>query len=38
MTPSDLSWLVEDNIARTLQGVKGVGGVERVGGVAVRCA
>ena len=34
MTPADLSWLVEDNIARTLQGVKGVGGVERVGGVA----
>ena len=34
MTPAELSWLVEDNIARTLQGVKGVGGVERVGGVA----
>ncbi len=34
MTPADLSWLVEDKIARTLQGVKGVGGVERVGGVA----
>ena len=34
MTAAELSWLVEDNIARTLQGVKGVGGVERVGGVA----
>jgi hydrophobe/amphiphile efflux-1 (HAE1) family protein len=34
MTPADLSWFVEDNVARTLQGVKGVGGVERVGGVA----
>ncbi|MFD1303153.1 efflux RND transporter permease subunit [Methylobacterium marchantiae] len=34
MTPADLSWLVEDKIARSLQGVKGVGGVERVGGVA----
>ena len=34
MTPADLSWLVEDKIARALQGVKGVGGVERVGGVA----
>lgn len=33
MTPSDLSWFVDDHIARTLQGVKGVGGVERVGGV-----
>jgi multidrug efflux pump subunit AcrB len=34
MTPADLSWLVEDRFARILQGVKGVGGVERVGGVA----
>ena len=34
MTPADLSWFVEDNVARSLQGVKGVGGVERVGGVA----
>ncbi len=34
MTPAELSWLVEDKIARALQGVKGVGGVERVGGVA----
>ncbi|WP_132257011.1 efflux RND transporter permease subunit [Methylobacterium segetis] len=34
MTPAELSWFVEDNVARTLQGVKGVGGVERVGGVA----
>jgi len=34
MTPAELSWFVEDNVARTLQGVKGVGGVERVGGAA----
>src|ERR1700712_322081 len=34
MIPSELSWFVEDKVARTLQGVKGVGGVERVGGVA----
>jgi multidrug efflux pump subunit AcrB len=34
MMPSELSWFVDDTIARTLQGVPGVGGVERVGGVA----
>ncbi|MCJ2033406.1 efflux RND transporter permease subunit [Methylobacterium sp. J-068] len=34
MTPAELSWFVEDRVARSLQGVKGVGGVERVGGVA----
>jgi hydrophobe/amphiphile efflux-1 (HAE1) family protein len=34
MTPAELSWFVEDKVARALQGVKGVGGVERVGGVA----
>ncbi|MEA1833367.1 efflux RND transporter permease subunit [Methylobacterium durans] len=34
MTPAELSWFVEDTVARSLQGVKGVGGVERVGGVA----
>ncbi|MDP4021749.1 efflux RND transporter permease subunit [Methylobacterium sp. NEAU 140] len=34
MTPADLSWFVEDRVARALQGVKGVGGVERLGGVA----
>jgi multidrug efflux pump subunit AcrB len=34
MTPAELSWFVEDNVARTLQGVNGVGGVERVGGVS----
>ena len=34
MTPAELSWFVEDKVARSLQGVKGVGGVERVGGVA----
>ena len=33
MTPAELSWLVDDKIARALQGVKGVGGVARVGGV-----
>ena len=34
MTPEDLSWFVDDVVARQLQGVKGVGGVERLGGVA----
>ena len=34
MTPEDLSWFVDDVVARGLQGVKGVGGVERLGGVA----
>ncbi|MCC0805766.1 efflux RND transporter permease subunit [Methylobacterium sp. W2] len=34
MTPEDLSWLIDDVIARQVQGVKGVGGVERLGGVA----
>ncbi len=34
MTPEDLSWFVEDKVARTLQGVKGVASVERLGGVA----
>ncbi|MCJ2043702.1 efflux RND transporter permease subunit [Methylobacterium sp. J-078] len=34
MNPAELSWFVEDKVARALQGVKGVGGVERVGGVA----
>ena len=33
MTPQELSWFVDDTIARALQGVKGVGKVERVGGV-----
>jgi hydrophobe/amphiphile efflux-1 (HAE1) family protein len=33
MTSEELSWLVDDVIARTLQGVKGVGKVERIGGV-----
>ena len=37
MTAAELSWLVEDNIARTLQGVKGVGGVERVVASPARC-
>ncbi|GJE25709.1 efflux RND transporter permease subunit [Methylobacterium organophilum] len=34
MTPEDLSWYVDDVVARSIQGVKGVGGVERLGGVA----
>ena len=34
MTPEDLSWFVDDVVARSIQGVKGVGGVERLGGVA----
>ncbi|TXN71710.1 efflux RND transporter permease subunit [Methylobacterium sp. WL18] len=34
MTPEDLSWFVDDVVARGLQSVKGVGGVERLGGVA----
>ena len=33
MTPQELSWFVDDTIARALQSVKGVGKVERVGGV-----
>ena len=33
MTPQELSWFVDDTIARALQGVKGVGKVERIGGV-----
>ena len=34
MAPEDLSWFVDDVVARSIQGVKGVGGVERLGGVA----
>ncbi|MEA1831614.1 efflux RND transporter permease subunit [Methylobacterium durans] len=34
MTPEDLSWFVDDVVARQIQGAKGVGGVERLGGVA----
>ncbi len=33
MTIEDLSWFVDDVIARSLQNVKGVGGVTRIGGV-----
>ena len=33
MTPEDLSWFVDDVVARQLQSVRGVGGVERLGGV-----
>ena len=32
-TPEELSWFVDDTIARLLQSVKGVGKVERIGGV-----
>ena len=33
MTPEELSWFVDDVVARSLQSVSGVGGVARVGGV-----
>lgn len=33
MTPEELSWFVDDVVARQLQSVQGVGRVERVGGV-----
>ena len=33
MTIEELSWFVDDVVARSLQNVKGVGGVTRVGGV-----
>ncbi len=33
MTPEELSWFVDDTIARTLQGVRGVAQVKREGGV-----
>ena len=33
MTPEELSWFVDDVVARELQSVRGVGGVERIGGV-----
>ncbi len=33
MTPEELSWFVDDTVARTLQSVKGVSKVERAGGV-----
>ncbi|ACL58916.1 efflux RND transporter permease subunit [Methylobacterium nodulans] len=34
MTPEDLSWFVDDVVARQIQGLRGVGGVGRLGGVA----
>ena len=34
MTPEELSWFVDDVVARQLQGVRGVGSVDRVGGVS----
>ncbi|MEQ1647091.1 MAG: efflux RND transporter permease subunit [Hyphomicrobiaceae bacterium] len=33
MTPEQISWFVDDVVVRVLQGVKGVGQIERVGGV-----
>jgi HAE1 family hydrophobic/amphiphilic exporter-1 len=33
MSPTDLSWFIDDRIARELQSVKGVGQISRVGGV-----
>ncbi|WP_019996050.1 efflux RND transporter permease subunit [Aureimonas ureilytica] len=33
MTPEQLSWFVDDTVVRALQGLKGVGRVERMGGV-----
>ena len=33
MTPEQLSWFVDDTVARALQGVKDVSQVERIGGV-----
>lgn len=33
MTPEQLSWFIDDTVLRALQGVPGVGKVERIGGV-----
>jgi hydrophobe/amphiphile efflux-1 (HAE1) family protein len=33
MTPEELSWFVDDTVVRTLQGIKGVSAIERIGGV-----
>jgi hydrophobe/amphiphile efflux-1 (HAE1) family protein len=33
MTPEQLSWFVDDTVARALQGVAGVSAIERIGGV-----
>ncbi len=33
MTPEQVSWFVDDVVIRALQGVRGVGSIERVGGV-----
>jgi len=33
MTPEEVSWFVDDVVARAVQGVKGVGQIERIGGV-----
>lgn len=33
MTPEELSWFVDDTVARSLQSVRGVSNVQRVGGV-----
>jgi multidrug efflux pump subunit AcrB len=32
-TPEELSWFVDDTVIRELQGIRGVGRVERIGGV-----
>ncbi len=33
MTPPELSWFVDDTLSRALQGIRGVGGVTRQGGM-----
>ena len=33
MTPEQLSWFIDDTVARDLQGVAGIGRVQRIGGV-----
>jgi hydrophobe/amphiphile efflux-1 (HAE1) family protein len=33
MTPEQISWFVDDVVIRAVQGVKGVGSIERIGGV-----
>ena len=34
MTPEQLSWFIDDTVIRDLQGVRGVGRAERIGGVS----
>ena len=33
MTPEELSWFIDDTVARALQSIKGVSKIERIGGV-----